>query len=523
MNGTHLTPKPFAFIQARLGSTRLPGKVLLELPEGSGVTILDHIFNRLIQILPKERIVFLIPEIDLGLKDFLNRRGYLWFAGSETDVRERYILAAETFGAKDIIRLTGDNPFIDIHSVELLMESICHLQTEKYCLSFLNLPLGMGAECFSYEALVNEKDTKTEPRHREHVSLHIKEDLEKYSVYRLVPPYLNSKDMEESDQIRMTIDEPSDLKLANLVWKELGDKFPFFGSKEVIELYRKKPNLFLENESVKQVRFSLPKSEFGKKKIHIQYGDPKQFGSGHFDRCQSLSIELQMNGYSVSMDTKYQPGADAFLLDARETVPEDETVFLIDNLEYKNRKNPYLFLLPHPSVEWEDKNHFSFYTSPLIDSYRNEEKVTGDWFIYAGALNEVYSDSLDRYLTEVLSPKWGIGNITRVGGTKPKLSNIRYYSRLAKADYMKRISKSEGFISYFGQSTLEAIYMKKKVAIFGMTEIHKELGMFLSKKIEIPYLGEPKNWIHPPDICLSPRLGLDRNAQNVILNWLKTL
>lgn len=506
-----------------MGSTRLPGKVLLELPEGSGVTILDHIFSRLIQILPKERIVFLIPETDLELKDFLNRKDYLWFAGSETDVRERYILAAETFGAKDIVRLTGDNPFIDIHSIELLTEALCHLQTRLYCLSFLNLPLGMGAECFSYEALVSERDTKTEPRHREHVSLHIKEDLERYSVYRLNPPYLDSKEMEESALIRMTIDEPSDLKLANLVWFELGGESPFFGSKEVIDLYQKKPDLFLENKSVEQIRFSLPKNESEKKKIHIQYGDPKQFGSGHFDRCQSLSIELQMNGYSVITDTKHQPDADAFILDARETLPKDETVFLIDNLEYKNRKNPYLFLLPHPSVEWKDKNHFSFYTSPLIDSYRNEKEVVGDWLVYAGALDEVFSDSLDLYLKEVLSPKWGINHITRVGGTNPKLPNIRYYPRLTKTDYMKCISKSEGFISYFGQSVLEAIYLKKKVGVFGMTEIHKELGMFLSKKIEIPYLGEPKNWFLPPDTCLSSPIRLDRNAQNVILNWLKTL
>ncbi len=223
------------------------------------------------------------------------------------------------------------------------------------------------------------------------------------------------------------------------------------------------------------------------------------------------------------MDTKHQSDADVFILDARETVPQDETVFLIDNLEYKNRKNPYLFLLPHPSVEWKDKNHFSFYTSPLIDSYRDEDEVAGDWFVYAGSLDEVFSDSLDRYLTEVLSPEWGINHITRVGGTKPKLMNIRYYPRLTKTDYMKRISKSEGFISYFGQSVFEAIYLKKKVAVFGMTEIHKELGMFLSKKIEIPYLGEPKKWIHPPDTCPSSRLKLDRNAQNVILNWLKTL
>lgn len=73
--------------------------------------------------------------------------------------------------------------------------------------------------------------------------------------------------MEESALIRMTIDEPSDLKLANLVWFELGGESPFFGSKEVIDLYQKKPDLFLENKSVEQIRFSLPKNESEKRKF----------------------------------------------------------------------------------------------------------------------------------------------------------------------------------------------------------------------------------------------------------------
>jgi len=523
MNGTLLTPKPYAFIQARLGSTRLPGKVLLDLPENSGVTILDHIFNRLIRILPKEQIVFLIPETDSELENFLKQRNYHWFAGSETNVRERYILAAEKFNAKDIIRLTGDNPFVDVHSVELLMEAMYHLKTRMYCLSFLGLPLGMGVECFSYEALVNEKNTKTETRHTEHVSLHIKEDLETYSVFRLIPPHLTKEEMEFSNRIRMTIDESSDLKLANLVWQELGDISSFFGSKEVIQLYQKKPVLFSENEFVEQIRFTLPKNESEKKEIYIQYGDPKQFGSGHFDRCQSLSIELQMDGYAVNMDTKSMLAADISILDARETIPKDEATFLIDNLEYKNRKNPYVFLLPHPEMEWKNKNYFSFYTSPLIDTYRDAESISGNWFAYVGSLKEGDCDSLDRYLVDILSPTWKMNNIIRVGGTKPKTPLIQYYPRLTKMNYLKHISEAEGFISYFGQSVLEAVYLKKKVAVFGMTEIHKELGMFLSQKIEIPYLGEPNDWIHPPDTCLSSQLTLERNAQNTILNWLKTL
>lgn len=81
MNGTRSTHKVYAFIQARTGSSRLPEKVLLEFPSGSGKTLVDRIYDRILTVLPKEQIVYLIPKEDKELRYFLNQRSYLFLQG----------------------------------------------------------------------------------------------------------------------------------------------------------------------------------------------------------------------------------------------------------------------------------------------------------------------------------------------------------------------------------------------------------------------------------------------------------
>lgn len=102
MSGILSTRDCFAFIQARLGSTRLPKKILKSIPEESNTSVLDHIHSRLSTIFPKEQIVFLVPEGDYELFDYLNLRNYQSFVGSEKDVRDRFRKASRKFDAKHI-------------------------------------------------------------------------------------------------------------------------------------------------------------------------------------------------------------------------------------------------------------------------------------------------------------------------------------------------------------------------------------------------------------------------------------
>lgn len=70
MSGIRSTRKVYAFIQARTSSLRLPRKVLLEFPPGSGKTLIDRIYDRILTVLPKEQIIYLIPEEDEELRFF---------------------------------------------------------------------------------------------------------------------------------------------------------------------------------------------------------------------------------------------------------------------------------------------------------------------------------------------------------------------------------------------------------------------------------------------------------------------
>ena len=134
-------PKFFAFIQARSSSSRLPGKVLKPI---SNKPILSHIIDRLKKVLPLERIILLIPSGDADIIKYAKDNSILYFEGSEEDVRDRFIKASEKFNAENIIRLTADNPFIDIEYLELLLETFVNPEIE--IASFAGLPIGMGVE-----------------------------------------------------------------------------------------------------------------------------------------------------------------------------------------------------------------------------------------------------------------------------------------------------------------------------------------------------------------------------------------
>ncbi len=523
MNGIHLTPRPFGFIQARFGSTRLPGKILKCIPENGRDTLLDHIHNRLSKILPKDFIVFLIPENDIHLAEFLNQRGYLYFLGSEVDVRDRYIKAAEKFGAEHIIRLTGDNPFIDLTAIELLWEAMFHVNSANYCLSIQGLPLGMGVECFSYSALRQNIDKYKEPRHTEHVSLHIKENLTENAIFRLTPPHLNDKEQACSSQIRMTIDSPLDLIMMKDVWEELGGNNSLFGAKEVIQLFLSKPEIFSTNQSVEQIRFDLPKERNQKKKISMTYGEPAIYGSGHFERCKSLSIELQMAGFDTFCNPSGEKGFDGFIVDAREREPNGFPALLIDSLLPPKEETIHINLLPHPEGSEREPKDLSFYCSPMIELFKDQSTIPGQWMIYVGSLNSEICTQLDQFLLMTVSAKWEVKQWIRVGGTIPKSNLIQYFPRLTKYEYLELLSRSEGFLSYFGQSVMESIYLKKNTVLFGMTEIHKKLGEYLANLADLTYIGEPDHlYIDGKSLSLSS-IKLNRNGHLKIIKWAETL
>ena len=112
--------KVSAFIQARLGSTRLPGKILKKI---DGTEVIVFMINRLKKCKKIDDIVILIPKnkSDNKLYKFLKKKGYNIFRGSEKNVLKRYYNIAKKNNKKHILRLTSDCPFIDPNTVDSII------------------------------------------------------------------------------------------------------------------------------------------------------------------------------------------------------------------------------------------------------------------------------------------------------------------------------------------------------------------------------------------------------------------
>ncbi|HMZ64713.1 MAG TPA: hypothetical protein PK079_20255 [Leptospiraceae bacterium] len=479
----------FAFIQARSTSTRFPKKVLKTIPPESNDTILNHIIQRLKKVIPSENIVLLVPKGDVEVIDYAQKNSIQYFEGSEDDVRDRFIQASKKYKAEYVIRLTADNPFIDLEYLELLMEAFEVPDLE--IASFQGLPIGMGVEIFKMSSIEKELPTGLEPKHREHVSLHLKESgsfrFEKFHTL------LSTKEIEICSKIRLTIDEESDYKLCTEVYNKLAPKNPFFGVKDVIKLYQKEKELFQINQNVNQVTFKVTHNDQKKNRIFILFAEPKEYGSGHYERCKTLSVSLQSSGYNVSCAYVLPENKDydLFIIDHRDMeIPveiQHKTIILIDHFGQERYNYFPHDLLPHMFNEFEDVVRNSLF--PIgIESYKEipEKKQV---LVYAGSLNFRSSFLLDRFAFKHFADAGY--EIIRVGGVPRKKANfgIKTIPRTNKRDFLRMLAESEFFISYYGQSVMDASFLNKKIMIYAISDYHERLALHFSKNSEAVYVG----------------------------------
>jgi spore coat polysaccharide biosynthesis protein SpsF len=208
-----------AFLQARMGSSRLPGKVLMPI---HGQTILERAIRRLRESPAVDEIAVLTtisPQDDAIVKE-AQRLGARVHRGSEKDVLERFQEAAEIFRPGIIIRATADNPLIEIGSLKRIVEALrsCNLD---WCMEN-NLPCGSATEALTASALEKTHFRAREPRHREHVTLYIKEHPEEFHIALLDPPAAL-----RHPNIRLTVDTPEDFQFVDsLIGEKAEDARP---------------------------------------------------------------------------------------------------------------------------------------------------------------------------------------------------------------------------------------------------------------------------------------------------------
>lgn len=209
-------------IQARMGSSRLPGKVLMNL---CGKPILLHIIERLKDLKGeyKRIIITSVEEKDNDIEDFCKENNILCFRGCEDDVLDRYYQVAKLFKLQHIVRLTGDNPLVDVNNLQLLIEE--HLKNDAEYSSNKSevnsgLPIGVGCEIFKFSALEKSWIEGKEKDHREHVDEYILENPDKFKV--LVVRAVDNR-LSTCKDLRLTIDTTEDFEFVENVIKLLQD------------------------------------------------------------------------------------------------------------------------------------------------------------------------------------------------------------------------------------------------------------------------------------------------------------
>jgi spore coat polysaccharide biosynthesis protein SpsF len=208
-----------AFLQARMGSSRLPGKVLMPI---QGQTILERAIRRLRAAPIVDAIAVLTTRLgeDDGIVGEAHRLGAWVYRGPELDVLARFYEAAQQFHPDIIIRATADNPLIEIGSIDRIVSA---LRSNKLDLCMeRELPYGAATEAFTAETLTRVHRLAVEAPHREHVTLYIKEHPEAFRTSFPVPP-----DPLRHPQIRLTVDTPEDFVFVDQLIRRLPEgEFP---------------------------------------------------------------------------------------------------------------------------------------------------------------------------------------------------------------------------------------------------------------------------------------------------------
>jgi spore coat polysaccharide biosynthesis protein SpsF len=233
-----------AIIQARMGSTRLPGKVLKDL---GGETVLGRVVNRSRRATLVDEVVVAttVQAADDVIVRECERLSVACFRGDEADVLDRYYRAAQKFSADAIARITSDCPLIDPELIDATVHGFL-TQEPDYATNALvvTYPRGLDVEVFTADALARTWDAAKEGYQRTHVTPYMYENPELFRVVSLSAENDYSK-------YRWTLDTEEDLEAIRGIYKRFADDDRMRWS-EVISVMETNPELAEVNSGVQQ-------------------------------------------------------------------------------------------------------------------------------------------------------------------------------------------------------------------------------------------------------------------------------
>ncbi len=233
-------------IQARMNSSRLPGKVLLPI---LGRPMFSFQIERLKQVVLADEIVVAttVNDIDVPIVSFCVAEKLMCVRGAEDNVLSRYAIAALESKAEVIVRITSDCPLIDPDLVDELIGLYLKDDDTDYVsnMIFPTWPYGMAVEVFSADVLFQAAAEATDLAEKEHVTPFIYKRPERYQLRSVTRP-------ENLSYHRWTVDTPEDFELITKIITQIYPENPEFRMRNVLEVLEENPDMMAINQHVKQ-------------------------------------------------------------------------------------------------------------------------------------------------------------------------------------------------------------------------------------------------------------------------------
>lgn len=252
--------KIISIIEARMSSTRLPGKVMLPI---CGKPMLQVLIEQVKRSKKIDKVVLATTtnNEDNALVDLAKKLNIGWFRGSEDDVLRRVLFAAKKYQADVIVELCGDNPLLDPEIIDKAVALYFSSKADVVSTNIVKIkfPIDQSVKVFSTQSLEFVNKISDDPIDHEHVSIYFFEHPNQFKITELIPEKRQNK-----PKIRLTIDTQRDLELVRRICHLLSAKKNPIHLSDTISIIDQFPNLLEINSQIKQKKARYVKQDLAK-------------------------------------------------------------------------------------------------------------------------------------------------------------------------------------------------------------------------------------------------------------------
>ncbi len=234
-------------IEARMNSSRLPGKILKEI---LGKPMLVHLIERLKDVQNCDEIIVATTNTSLDDKteEVVKGQGVTCFRGDEDNVTKRVIEAAKSREVDVVVQLTGDNPLADPEIVEQVINMYASNNFDYVSNDLIrSYPIGMNTRMFSLDTLLRAFEISHSPYEQEHTTMSILKNKELFRCCNLYAPRGLC-----FPELQLTVDEPDDFELITKIFEALYNPKRHFSLSEILDFLKNNPQLTEINKLVKR-------------------------------------------------------------------------------------------------------------------------------------------------------------------------------------------------------------------------------------------------------------------------------